>query len=53
MTFKKCVITICQNYFQKQCLNDIETLTMPIEHKQNQRRLKTQSIGCMRYKIKM
>lgn len=52
MTFKKCVITVCQNYFQKHCLDDAET-TMSAEHEQNQRRLKMQSIGCIRYRIKI
>uniref|UniRef100_A0A2S2QJG5 Eukaryotic translation initiation factor 4 gamma 3 n=1 Tax=Sipha flava TaxID=143950 RepID=A0A2S2QJG5_9HEMI len=49
MTFKKCVITVCQNFFQKHCLDDTETLTMSVEHEQNQRRLKMQSIGCIRF----
>jgi translation initiation factor 4G len=53
MTFKKCVITVCQNFFQKHCLDDTETLTMSVEHEQNQRRLKMQSIGCIRYKKKI
>ncbi|XP_015370986.1 PREDICTED: eukaryotic translation initiation factor 4 gamma 3-like isoform X2 [Diuraphis noxia] len=48
-SFKKCVITICQNYFQKQCLDDTETLLMSIEHEHNQRRLKMQAIGCVRF----
>ncbi|KAL5234593.1 hypothetical protein ACI65C_002003 [Semiaphis heraclei] len=48
-SFKKSVITICQNYFKKQCLDDTETLVMSIEHEQNQRRLKMQAIGCVRF----
>lgn len=50
-SFKKCVIAFCQNYFQKQCLDDTETLLMSIEHEQNQKRLKMQAIGCVRYII--
>lgn len=50
MTFKKCIITVCQNYFHKQCLNNSETVNVPVEQEQNQRRLKLQSIGCVRYK---
>lgn len=49
ITFKKCIITVCQNYFQKQCLDDTETLNMSIEQEQNQRRFKMQNIGCIRY----
>lgn len=48
MSFKKCVITVCQNYFQKQCLNDTD-IVMSVEHEQNQRRVKMQTIGCVRY----
>lgn len=48
-SLKKCVVTFCQNYFQKQCLNDTETLLMSVEHEQNQRRLKMQTIGCVRF----
>lgn len=48
MTFKKCIVKVCQNYFQKQCLNDSETITIPVELEQSQR-LKMQSIGCIRY----
>jgi len=51
MTFKKCVITVCQNYFQKQCLDTTETIVTSVEHEQNQRRLKMQTIGCIRYII--
>lgn len=53
MTFKKCVITVCQNYFQKQCLDDTETITISADHEQNQRRFKMQSIGCIRYRTKI
>jgi len=48
MSFKKCVITVCQNYFQKQCLDDTD-IVMSVEHEQNQRRVKMQTIGCVRY----
>jgi len=53
ITFKKCIITVCQHFFQKHCLNDTEEITISIEHLQNQRRLKMQSIGCIRYSFKM
>lgn len=49
MTFKKCIITVCQNYFEKHCLENTETIVTSIEHEQNQRRLKIQTIGCIRY----
>lgn len=48
MTFKKCVITVCQNYFQKQCLDEIEMVSTEYEQSQ---RIKRQTIGCMRYII--
>lgn len=48
MSFKKCIITVCQNYFQKQCLDDTD-IVMSVEHEQTQRRLKMQTIGCVRY----
>lgn len=48
MVLKKCVITVCQNYFQKQCLDNTETVTISVE--QNQR-IKRQMIGCVRYMI--
>lgn len=50
MVLKKCVITVCQNYFQKQCLDEIETITVSAE--QNQR-IKRQTIGCVRYMIEL
>lgn len=46
IVLKKCVITVCQNYFQKQCLDEIETVS--VEHEQNQR-IKRQTIGCVKY----
>jgi len=48
MSFKKCIITVCQNYFEKQCLDDTE-IVMSVEHEQTQRRIKMQTIGCIRY----
>ncbi|XP_060880121.1 eukaryotic translation initiation factor 4 gamma 3-like isoform X2 [Metopolophium dirhodum] len=48
MSFKKCVITVCQNYFQKQCLDNTD-IVMSVEHEQTQRRLKMQTIGCVRF----
>lgn len=48
MSFKKCVVSVCQNYFKKQCLDDTEVV-MSVEHEQTQRRLKMQAIGCIRY----
>lgn len=52
MSFKNCIITVCQKYFQKQCLDGTETMIMSVEQEQNQRRLKMQKLGCIRYKIK-
>lgn len=49
MTFKKCIVTVCQNYFQKHCLDDNETTVLPVEHEQTYRRHKMQTIGCIRY----
>ncbi|XP_025197500.1 eukaryotic translation initiation factor 4 gamma 3-like [Melanaphis sacchari] len=49
MTFKKCVITVCQNYFEKQCLDNTDPIVMSVDHEQNQRRLKMQAIGCIRF----
>lgn len=49
MTFKKCIVTICQKFFQKQILEDTEAVNTSVEHEQNQR-LKRQTIGCIRYK---
>ncbi|VVC28752.1 Armadillo-type fold,MIF4G-like, type 3 [Cinara cedri] len=49
MTFKKCIITVCQNFFQKQCVDHTETIIISVEHEQNQRRLKMQTIGCIRF----
>ncbi|KAE9530648.1 hypothetical protein AGLY_011110 [Aphis glycines] len=49
MTFKKCIITVCQNYFEKHCLENTETIVTSIEHEQHQRRLKIQTIGCIRF----
>lgn len=53
MTFQKCIIIVCQNFFQKQCLGDTETTIISVEHEQNQRRLKMQIIGCIRYGAKI
>lgn len=52
MTFKKCIITICQNFFQKQFLEDTEPINISVEHEQNQR-LKRQTIGCIRYRTNL
>ena len=49
MTFQKCVMKVCENFFNKQCLYNNETLVMSVEHEQNKRRLKMQTIGCVRY----
>ncbi|KAL4148592.1 hypothetical protein QTP88_002781 [Uroleucon formosanum] len=48
MSFKKCIISVCQSYFQKQCLDDTE-IVMSVENEQTQRRLKMQIIGCVRF----
>lgn len=57
MTLKKSVISVCQNFFQKQCLYDTETeiISMSVDHEyeQKKRRLKMQTIGCIRYRIKI
>lgn len=54
MTLKKSIITVCQNYFEKQCLHDTatdETIFMSVDHEQKQRRLKMQTIGCLKYGV--
>lgn len=55
MTLKKSIITVCQNYFEKQCLHDTETETifMSVDHEQKHRRLKMQTIGCIKYGVKI
>ncbi|XP_050428634.1 eukaryotic translation initiation factor 4 gamma 3-like [Adelges cooleyi] len=50
ITFIKCIINVCQQYFQKECLaDDINNNDISVEQDLIQRRLKLRAIGCLRF----
>ncbi|XP_050533324.1 uncharacterized protein LOC126901122 isoform X2 [Daktulosphaira vitifoliae] len=49
ITFKRCVINVCQNYFQNECMDYINTNDTSIEHEQVKKRQKLRTIGCLRF----